>query len=245
MEKIAAIILAAGKGERMKSTNFNKVILKLAGKHMIEHTVDLLDKLEIKTKIAVVGFAKESVMTALKDRVIYAVQEERLGTAHAVECALKKLPENIETVLILGGDDSAFYTKDIIRNLIENHIKIRAALSLLTILIDDPTGLGRIIRGDNGEIIGIMEDKDATDIQKEIKEINPGCYVFEVSFLRKYLKKIEKSPKTKEYYLTSLIDIAIKNKEKVEAVAGGKILWRGINTPEELKEAEELFLNLK
>jgi bifunctional UDP-N-acetylglucosamine pyrophosphorylase / glucosamine-1-phosphate N-acetyltransferase len=245
MEKIAAIILAAGKGKRMNSTNSNKVILKLAGKYMVEHAVDLLDELGIQIKIAVVGFAKESVMAALGDRVSYAVQEERLGTAHAVECALKKLPEDIETVLVLGGDDSAFYTKDIIKNLIENHIKTKAVLSLLTIMVENPAGLGRIIRNNNGEIMEIKEEKDATDTQRAIKEINPECYVFQVSFLREYLKEVEKSPATGEYYLTSLIDIAIKIKEKVEAVEGGKILWRGINTPEELREAEKLFLNLK
>jgi bifunctional UDP-N-acetylglucosamine pyrophosphorylase/glucosamine-1-phosphate N-acetyltransferase len=78
-------------------------------------------------------------------------------------------------------------------------------------------------------------------MQRKIKEINPACYIFKVAFLRQYLKKVKKSPVSGEYYLTSLIDIAIKNKEKLEAVAGGKISWRGINTPQELKEAEKLF----
>jgi len=245
MKKIAAIILAAGKGKRMKSVGFNKVVAKLAGKHMIEHTVDLLEELKIQTKIAVVGFAKESVMTTLGNRVTYVVQEKRLGTAHAVECALKKLPVDIQTVLILGGDDSAFYKKETIEHLIKFHEKETAALSFLTITVDNPAGLGRVIRDESGRVTGIVEEKDAKENQKIIKEINPGCYIFEVSFLRKYLKKVEKSPVTGEYYLTSLLDIAIKNKEKLEAVAAGQILWRGINTPKELIEAERLFLNLK
>src|SRR3989344_7741566 len=118
MKKIAAIILAAGKGKRMKALKQNKVVLKLADKHMISHTVDLLDKLNIKTKIVVVGFAKKSVMDALKNRVVYTVQKKRLGTAHAVTCAFEKLHKNARNVLILQGDDSALYKKETIAKLI-------------------------------------------------------------------------------------------------------------------------------
>ncbi|MBF8249932.1 MAG: UDP-N-acetylmuramyl tripeptide synthetase [Candidatus Levybacteria bacterium] len=237
--------MAAGKGKRMKSLNHNKVVLKLANKQMIVHTVDLLDRLEIKQKIAVVGFAKESVMKVLTGRVIFAEQSKRLGTAHAVAYGLKKLPKDIQTVLVLGGDDSAFYTKEVIENLIKTHCREKAVLSFLTITVDNPTGLGRVVRDKNGKVTGIVEEKDATDVERKIKEINPGCYIFEVEFLRQYLKTVDKSPVSGEYYLTSLIDIAIKNREKIEAVIGGKILWRGINTPEELKAAEKLFLNIK
>lgn len=245
MKKIAAIILAAGKGKRMKSKSVNKVAVRLGNKQMILHTVDRLNEMLIAPIIVVVGFAKKSVMKILDNGVIFAEQSKRLGTSHAVMCALKKLPKNIGTVLVLNGDDSAFYTKDIIRNLIETHWKKNAALSFLTITVDDPKGLGRVIRSENGEVIGIVEEKDAAGKERKIKEINPACYVFEISFLRKYLKKIKKSPVTGEYYLTSMIDIAIKNGESLEAVKGGKIFWRGINTPEELKEAERLFLNIK
>lgn len=245
MKKIAAIILAAGKGKRMKSKKTNKVINLLGNKQMILHIVDRLRELLIFPIVVVVGFAKESVMKVLSESVIFAEQSKRLGTAHAVSCALGKLPKDTESVLVLNGDDSAFYTKEIIKNLIEIHFEKSASLSFLTITVDNPTGLGRIIRGNDGKVSGIVEEKDATESQRKVVEINPACYIFKVSFLRKYLNKIKKSPVSGEYYLTSLIDIAIKNKEKIEAVMGGKILWRGINTPEELKEAERLFLNLK
>lgn len=244
MKKIAAIILAAGKGKRMNSARMNKVVLTLGNKQMILHTVDRLRELPIVPIIVVVGFAKESVMKVLEGRVVFAKQSKTLGTAYAVTCALKKLPKDIRAVLVLNGDDSAFYTKDIIKNLIRSHWEKNAVLSFLTITVDNPMGLGRVIRKD-GKIIGIVEEKDATDIQRRIKEINPACYIFKVSFLRQYLNKVKKSPISGEYYLTSLIDIAIKNKQKIEAVTGGKILWRGINTPEELKEAERLFLQAK
>lgn len=245
MKKIAAIILAAGRGKRMKSKEVNKVVVSLGNKQMILHTVDRLRGLSISPIIVVVGFAKESVMRVLEGRVIFAQQSKRLGTAHAVMCALKKLPENISTVLVLYGDDSAFYTEDIIKKLIEAHVERKAALSFLTITVDNPIGLGRVIRDSIGKVVGIVEEKDATKEQKKINEVNPACYIFEVSFLKKYLKDVKKSSVTGEYYLTSLIGIAIKNKEKLEIVRGGKIVWRGINTPEELKEAQRLYLQVK
>lgn len=244
MKKIAAVILAAGKGERMNSKKINKVVIPLGNKHMIVHTVDRLRELLVNPIIVVVGFAKESVMKVLKGKVIFAEQKKRLGTAHALMCALKKLPPHVQTVLVLYGDDSAFCTNDIIKKLIKAHWEENAALSFLTIVVDNPVGLGRIIR-DKGSVVGIVEEKDATQAQRKITEINPAFYIFEVSFLKKYLGKVEKSPVSGEYYLTSLIDVAIKNYEKIEVVQGGKIAWRGINTPEELKEAERLFLQTK
>ena len=238
------IILAAGQGKRMNSKIINKVVTPLGNKQMILHTVDRLKSLNISPIIVVVGFAKESVIKVLGSSVIYAEQSERLGSAHAVEAGLKQLPKGIETVLVLNGDDSAFYTKETIINLINSHLKNNSALSFLTVSVENPRGLGRIIRN-KGKITGIIEEKDATEFQKKINEINPGCYVFKVSFLKKYLKKVEKSHATGEYYLTSLIDVAIKNKQKIKDVIGGKILWRGVNTQEELKEAEKLFVNIK
>ena len=245
MKKIAAIILAAGKGKRMNTKQINKVVFPLGNKHMILHTVDKLTELLISPIIVVVGFAKESVMRILDGKVVFAQQSKRLGTAHAVVCALKKLPSNISTVLVLNGDDSAFYTESIIKKLIKTHKEKKAALSFLTITVNKNGGLGRVIRNNDGTVIGIVEEKDATQVQRKITEINPACYIFEVAFLKKYLGKVKKSGISGEYYLTSLIDIAIKNNEKLEVVKGGKILWRGINTPEELKEAERLFLSQK
>lgn len=243
MKTIAAIILAAGKGARMKSKRINKVTISLGNKQMILYIVDRLVELLIVPIIVVVGFAKESVIKVLRDRVIFAHQRKRLGTAHAVMAALRKLPQDVRNVLVLQGDDSAFYTKDIIKSLIMSHLEKKAALSFLTIIVDNPSGLGRVIRNNNGKVIEIVEEKDARDSERNIKEINSACYIFETSFLRQYLKKVKKSPITGEYYLTSLIDIAIKNKQKIEAVAAGKILWRGVNTQEELREAQRLFLN--
>lgn len=241
MKKIAAIVLAAGEGKRMKSKDTNKVVAVLGNKQLILHAVDKLKELRIDPIVVVVGFAKESVMKVLNGGIIFADQKERLGTAHAVSVALEKLPEDVQTVLVTGGDDSAFYTREVLMNLIKTHLEKNAKLSLLTIEVNNPVGTGRVIRDNNGIVNGVIEEKDATEDQRKIKEVNSGCYVFEVSFLRQNLNKVKKSPVTGEYYLTSLINIAIENNEKVEAVRGGKIPWRGVNTPEELIEAEKLF----
>ncbi|GDX61878.1 hypothetical protein LBMAG33_1880 [Candidatus Levyibacteriota bacterium] len=244
--KTAVIILAGGRGKRMQSKNINKVALSVGNRPMIVHIVDLFVSIGINIIIVVIGYAKKSVINALIDfPVIFAEQKKRLGTAHAVKCGLRELPENISNVLVLQGDDSAFYSKKLLQSLLEIHLKDNADLTFLTIEVDNPYGLGRIIRDKSNKIIAIVEEKDANDEQKKIKEINPACYVFRVEFLKKYINKIKKSLVTKEYYLTTLIDIAKQKNKIISNVMGGNLMWRGINTKEELAEAERLFLQKK
>ena len=231
-EELGAIILAAGKGTRMKSKALNKVVLPLADKPMIIHTIEMLEKMQIKQIVVVVGFAKKSVMDVLGNKVLFAEQAKRLGTAHAVSCGLKKMPKSVSNVLVINGDDSAFYTKEIIQNLINLHFVANASATLLTIEKENPYGLGRIVRALNGNIISIVEEKDATDVEKMIREVNPACYIFKIAFLNKYLSRVQKSKITGEYYLTSLIHLAIENQEPVQAFRAGKIPWRGVNTKE-------------
>ncbi len=246
MNNIAAIILAAGKGKRMNSKTVNKVALPLAQKPMIVHTSNILMKLGIKTIIIVVGFAKDSVMSLFKGKkVIFAEQKKRLGTAHAVQSAMKKLPANIENVLVLNGDDSALYSPEIIKKVINKHIVSGASFTFLTIEIENPAGLGRVVRDQNGNILKIVEDKDATEEILKIKEINPACYVFKVEFLKKYFPKIKKSSVTGEYYIVSFVDVGIKHNEKIETFRAGHFVWRGVNTKEELQEAEKIFFKIK
>ncbi len=242
---LGAIILAAGKGKRMNSTDKNKVTLSLVDKPIILHIVKFMKKLAASSIVVVVGFAKESVMKVLEgENVIFAIQKDLLGTGHATRVALKKLPKNITDVIVVYGDDGVIYIDKhlpIINSLFEKHFQTNSEFSFLTIEKDDPTGLGRIVRDKKGKLQEIVEEKDADLEQKKIKEINPGCFIFKVSFLNKYLPKLEKSNATGEYYLTSLIDVAINNMEKVETLRGGKMVWRGVNTREELEEAERLY----
>lgn len=247
MNKVSAIVLAAGKGTRMQSASENKVTLELGGKPMVAHIVGLLRKINISPIILVVGFQKESVVSLFKNDkdVTFAEQRQRRGTAHAVQIALEKTKQEAENVLILQGDDSAFYKKETIENLIKEHIENDSAFTFLTIDVQNPFGLGRIVRDKDGSLIGIVEEKDATKTIREIKEINPACYVAKTSFLKKYLKLIKPSPVTGEYYLTSLIDMGLSKKEKVHAHRAGAIPWRGVNTKEELDEAAKLFKKIK
>lgn len=245
MNNLAGIILAAGKGKRMKSKTSNKVTLLLGNKPMIVHALNLLEKLNISPIVIVVGFAKDSVKKLITSNVVFAEQKKRLGTAHGVKTALSEIPENITDVLVIQGDDSAFYKEEVVRELIKTHIDNKNSLTFLTVELLNSAGLGRIIRDRSGKVLKIVEEKDATPEEREIKEINPACYVFSINFLKKYLSKVEKSPVSGEYYLVSLVEIAIKNKERIEAVKGGFISWRGVNTKEELEEAEKLYSQIK
>lgn len=242
---LGSIILAAGKGKRMNSKTVNKVALPLGGKPMIVHTVNILKEIQIKTIVIVVGFAKQSIISLFPGKQIkFCDQKKRLGTAHAVQCALKDIPSKVKNVLVLQGDDSALYKIDTIRELIKKHLKSGAVFTFLTIEMENPKGLGRVIRGKEGKVLAIVEEKDAPKDILKIKEVNPACYIFKIDFLKKYLPRIKKSPITGEYYLTSLIDIGIKNNEQIETLQAGLFAWRGVNTKEELQEAENIFLKI-
>lgn len=242
MNKEAAIILAAGRGRRMNMSGENKVTLPLDGKPMIRHGVELLTRLKFDPIVVVVGFGKESVVSALAgEKVVFADQMEQLGTAHAAQCGLEKVSEDRKDILIIQGDDSAFYTDKTITDLLKTHTETGAAITLLTLVLDKPAGLGRVVRDENGKIKAIVEDKDASSEQRMIHEINPACYFFSAQFLRRYIQHVEESPVSKERYLTSLVDLAIKNHEKIATVTVENMQWRGVNTPGELREAEELL----
>lgn len=246
MKNIGAIILAAGKGKRMNSKNLNKVVLPLGDRPMIMHVVEFIKDLGIHTIVVVVGFAKKSVEKTLNGTsIIYAVQRKRLGTGHALSKAVEKLPKSIENILLTQGDDAFFYRKEnlhFVEKLIKKHFETSSSVTILTIELDNPFGVGRILRNSSGKILKIVEEKDATDVQREIKEVYSGCGVYNVAFLKKYLKLIKKSSVTGEYYLISLIDLAAKNGELIAAVEAGKIPWRGVNTPQELEIARKLYL---
>ena len=243
--KLGAIILAAGRGKRMQSKKANKVTMHLANKPLILHSIHLLEKMKLKEIVVLVGYAKDSVKNVLKDsKIVFAEQKKRLGTGHAVKIAFKSLNPSITDVLIIYGDDSHFYNEKTISSLIKEHYLKNASITFLTITVLNPFGLGRIVRNKLGAVIAITEEKDATANIRKINEVNPACYIFNVEFLKRYLPKIPKSKITGEYYLTSLIDIAIKNNEKIATHKVANMPWRGVNTKEELKEAERIYLNL-
>jgi bifunctional UDP-N-acetylglucosamine pyrophosphorylase / glucosamine-1-phosphate N-acetyltransferase len=237
MEKTAIVILAAGKGTRLNSKTVNKVVLPLGGKPMISYIVEKLVNMKLPDIFVVVGFAKKSVMDVLGNKVTYVIQKKRLGTASAVKVALDKI-RSFNTVLVLQGDDSAFYTKELIINLLKAHKKKSPVMTLLTVIKENPFGLGRIKR-DKGKVIAIVEEKNATDKEREIKEINAACYVFSVPFLMKYIPKIKLNPLKQEYYLTDLVEIAEKNGLPIETYTAPEKIFMGVNTHEELLKAQQ------
>lgn len=239
MNHTSAIVLAAGNGTRMKSTKTNKVALKLTDKPIIQHSIQNLMNAGIKDIVVVVGFAKESVISVLGDKVQYAEQKNRLGTGHAVKIGLSKIPENSKYVVSVYGDDSAFYPPKLIQQLISHHEQQNSVITLMSIRKQNPHGLGRIVRSELGKIESIVEEKVATEDQRAITEINTGLYCFDKKFLANNINKIKKNPISHEYYLTDIIEIAVRQGEKVEALLWqDDTVWFGVNRPEELIKAQ-------
>ena len=244
MKNVQAIILAGGKGTRLNCSDCPKVMLPIAGKPMIDYSLENLRQAGFSKPVVVVGYQAQKIKNHLKDCVIYAYQVEQLGTADAVKSAQPQIEKKIKNVLSIYGDDSAFYNPKTIKDLVNDHLEKQPAITLLTVEKEDPTGLGRIIRGKDGGVSGIVEEKLTSAQQKKIKEINTGCYVFNTDFLWPALKKIKKNP-AGEYYLTDLIKIAIAEGKKVNAYRISSPEWFGINNSEELAKAEERMRTMR
>jgi len=239
---IGAIVLAAGKGTRMGILGQNKVTLPILGKPMILYTVELLKSIDVHPIIVVVGHEKQSVIDALHNEdIIFAQQKEQRGTADALASGISRLPSDVLTIVVVNGDDSALYEKKLLKELIEKHINTSADVTFLTITNQQPFGTGRIVRDKSGNVSKIVEEKHATSKEKLVSETNAGCYVFSVDFLRDALLTIKKNPVSGEYYLVDLINNAIDENKNVQTLHGGELVWRGVNTKEELDRAEQLL----
>ena len=204
-EEVIAVVMAAGKGTRMKS-NKSKLVHQIYGKELVTRVVETAKKAEVNDIIAVVGYKKEQVQAVLGDSVKYAYQEEMLGTGHAVMQTVKYLEGRKGKVVVLNGD-VPILRPETLKNLIQKSINNKEYATLLTAIYDNPTGYGRIIRDEGGNIKGIVEQKDATEEQKEIQEINAGIYCFDIEELLLALKEIKPNNAQGEYYLTDVIKI--------------------------------------
>lgn len=199
-----AVVLAAGQGTRMKS-NTHKVLHPICGKPMIQHILDTLTETGVERQIVVVGKLKEQVMAALGDRE-YAVQEEQLGTAHAVMMARSALEGETGTTLICAGD-TPIIRSETLRAMQAHHQASGAAVTVLTAVAGNPFGLGRIIRDEAGNVLRIVEEKDATDEERLIREINSSVYLFDNALLFQALSKIDNNNAQGEYYLTDCLEV--------------------------------------
>lgn len=205
MENTIAIVLAAGKGTRMKSEK-SKQVHKILGKEIVLRAVENAKKAGIHDIVAVVGYKKEQVQEVLKDTVEYVVQEEMLGTGHAVMQARKYLEGKKGKVVVLNGD-VPILRPETIKKLIEKSNANKEYATLLSAIYENPYGYGRIIRDEGGNVEAIVEEKDANELQKEIKEINAGIYCFDIQELLKALDEIDNDNASGEYYITDVIKI--------------------------------------
>lgn len=237
---IAVIILAAGKGERMKSS-VPKVLHSICARPMISYVLDLVKGLKINTVVAVVGYGQEQLLPFLGPEIKVATQENLLGTADAVKQALKALKNFKGTVLVLYGDNPLL-KKETIAKLLKHHADNRSAATLLTAVVDKPKGYGRILRDKYSSICGIAEEKDADDFQKEIKEVNTGIICFDKEPLVQALKEVKPDNRKKEYYLTDAVGIIYKKGFRIESVKindANEAL--GINSRIELAKANAIM----
>jgi bifunctional UDP-N-acetylglucosamine pyrophosphorylase/glucosamine-1-phosphate N-acetyltransferase len=202
----SAIVLAAGKGTRMKSSK-NKVMHEVLGKPMIGHVVSRLEKLNVDNIVVVVGHQAEEVEAYLQQRATYALQQPQLGTGHAVMQAQSL--KNIEGQTLILYGDCPLVQAETMNKLYE--INEGKALTVLTAVLEDPAQYGRIVRDDVGNVLRIVEFKDCDENQRQIKEINTGIYCVDNRLLFKHLGEISNSNTQKEYYLTDLIEIFHRN----------------------------------
>ena len=239
MNNLSVIILAAGKGTRMKS-DLAKVLHKLNNKELIQYVIDLAEGLNAKKIVAVIGHQKELVIeTTAKRNIEYATQSEQLGTGHAVLVTKFHFVEETGNILVLSGD-VPMLTATTVRKMIETHETYKATATILTAILDDATGYGRVVRDENGLVTEIVEEKDASSEVKAIKEMNAGIYLFKSKDLFEALPKIKNDNKQGEYYLPDVLKMFIVEKKTVIPVVTddyGETL--GINTIEQLKEIED------
>jgi len=239
---IASIVLAAGKGTRMKS-KIPKVLHEVSGKTLIGYVCEAASQVGIKESVIVVGYKADEIKAKLGDKFNYALQEEQLGTGHAVMQGENYISQDIDTIIVLCGD-TPLLTGIALKKLLLHHQATKASATILSAIISDPTNYGRVVRTPAGLVSKIVEEKDASLTEKNINEINSGTYCFNKELLFKALKEITPENKQGEYYLTDVIEILVKNNQTVEAIpVENPVEILGINNRIQLAQAEKVIKN--
>ena len=245
--KLATIILAAGKGKRMKNPDKSKVMFELNGKPLIQHVVDLALKIHSDKIELIVGHQKQSVINFIGEkypddisRIKFAHQDEQLGTGHAVMQTYEELKDFKGDVLILSGD-VPMLKFETIKKFLSFHYDNNFQASLLSAIFDDPFGYGRIIRDSDNNFVDIREEKDSSEKEKKIKEINSGIYIIDSELLFEAIKTLKTDNSQGEYYLTDVFKYFRDKGIKIGAIpVDNNIEICGINTIDQLKELENM-----
>ncbi len=242
---LAVVILAAGKGKRMKDPTKAKVMFEISGQPMLGYVLETVFELKPKKIILVVGNKKDDVIeyatTFNMPNLEFSEQLEQLGTGHAVEQTRANLLDFNGDVLILAGD-VPLLNVNTLKQFIVEHNKTDADLTDLTAITRDPFGYGRIVRDEYGNFIKIVEEKDANDNEKLIKEINSGTFLIDSKHLFDALSKVKNNNAQEEYYLTDLVAIMKNEGLKVIAFPGASFdELQGVNSTDDLKKVQEYF----
>ncbi|WP_294342812.1 bifunctional UDP-N-acetylglucosamine diphosphorylase/glucosamine-1-phosphate N-acetyltransferase GlmU [uncultured Clostridium sp.] len=235
-----SLVLAAGQGTRMKS-KLPKVLHKVCGKSMVNHVIDTLRKVNIDDVNVIIGTGAELVRKNTEEKnVSYSLQEETLGTGHAVICAKEFLKDKKGIVIIANGD-APLIEPETLENVINSHISEKNYGTIITSIIEDSTGYGRIVRNNEGNVEAIVEHKDCNEEQLKIKEVNAGMYIFDIEELLQALDKLNNNNAQNEYYLTDVIEIMAKKGLKVGSVVSPFEETLGINSRVQLAEVESIM----
>ncbi|WP_028256112.1 bifunctional UDP-N-acetylglucosamine diphosphorylase/glucosamine-1-phosphate N-acetyltransferase GlmU [Veillonella magna] len=244
MNKVAALVLAAGKGTRMKS-RLPKVLHKVGGKAMVERVLDTVNAVGVDRSVVIVGFGGEEVRAYLGDRCEYVTQAEQKGTGHAVREAKPVLGDFDGTIVLMCGD-TPLVTEDTIKALLNEHAATGAAATVLTAHMENPTGYGRIIRDEEGKVLRIVEQKDGTPDELAVQEINTGMYAFDSQKLWPCLAQLSDDNAQGELYITDVVGILVNAGERVSAyMTMDEDESLGVNSRVQLAEAERILRNRK
>ena len=239
MDAPIAVVLAAGKGTRMKS-DLPKVLCQANGRPLVSYVLDSLYQAGVAGMVVVVGYKEELVKAELgsDDKLQFATQSEQLGTGHAVMMCREQLAKHDGPVVVVAGDSPMLQSSSI-KALLDDFEKTKPACILGTLIHDDPTGLGRIVRDADDKFIGIVEHKDATEEQRKIAEVNMSTYVFDCQKMLAALDRLTDDNLQKEYYITDIPAILLSDKEDVRALPVLKpIEALSVNTVEHLADVE-------
>lgn len=239
MGPVHAVVLAAGKGERMNS-DLPKVLHHVCGQPIIAYVLETLSAVGIQFPILVIGHGADSVRSAVGPRVQYVLQPEPRGTGHAMMQALPLLPDDGNPVLVLYGDTPLLQARTI-EALVELHRSTGSAVSLLTAEVQDPTGYGRVLRDASGRVRRIVEEADCSPEEARVREINAGTYVFDAQPLRQSLRALTPDNAQGEYYLTDTIAWLLKQGHRVSALLASAEETMGINSRKELAAVETVM----